>query len=143
MKEVEATINGKQEKALELMIKGVNDLEVAKKIGVTRQTISNWRHKDAVFVSTLEEARIALREKHKDSLNRLVDKAIAELEKLIDEDDPKIRIQVIKLVLSMAGLKENLKEDNSQSKEEIIKEFLEEVLKSAGKELGFTEPGKG
>jgi hypothetical protein len=141
IEEIEATINGKQEKALELMLRGINDNEVAKTIGVTRQTISNWRHHDTVFIDTFEEARRALREKHRDSINGLVDKAIGVLEKAMEDEDPKTRVQAAKLVLSMAGLKESMKEGNPQNDKE---KFLEELAKAFGvaaRDLGYTDPG--
>ena len=57
MEEIEATINGKQEKALELMMRVVKEVEVAKRIGVTRQTISNWRHKTLCLLTLWKRRR--------------------------------------------------------------------------------------
>ena len=141
MNEIEATINGKQEKALELMLRGKNDVEVAKTIGVTRQTISNWRHHDMVFIDTLGEARRALREKHQDSIIGLVEKAIEVLKNAMEDEDPKARFQAARLVLSTAALKDSMKGENQPSEGEMILKQLAEAFGEASKELGYTEPG--
>jgi predicted transcriptional regulator len=142
MNEIEATINGKQEKALELVLRGLNDVEVAKKIGVTRQTVSNWRHYNTVFIETLSDERKLLREKHQDRINGLVEKAIDVMTNALDDEDPKIRLQAVKLVLSTAALKDSMKEKNEPSEKNALLKELGEALGWAGKELGYTEPGK-
>ena len=141
MDEIEATIDGKQEKALELVLRGMNDVEVARKIGVTRQTISNWRHRDTVFIDTLAEQRRVLREEHQDSINRLVEKAIEVLKTAMEDEDPKTRLQAAKLVLSMAELKESKKGEKQQSKDEIIREYVTGVLEAVTKNIGVRPPG--
>ena len=142
MDEIEATINGKQEKALTLMLQGKNDVEVAKSIGVTRQTISNWRHYDTVFIDTLEEQRRVLREKHQDSINGLMEKAIEVLKTGMEDEDPKARFQAAKLVLSMAVLNESKKGEKQQSKDEIIREYVTGVLKEVNQKIGVRPPGE-
>ena len=140
MDEIEATINGKQEKALELMLRGVKDVEVAKTIGVTRQTISNWRHYDSVFIDTLAEARRELREKHRDSINGLVDKALEVVRNAMDDEDTKTRLQAAKLVLSMAGLNGGVKGEKQPSERELFIAELGASLGKVSKELGYTDP---
>ena len=141
MDEIEATINGKQEKALTLMLQGKNDVEVAKSIGVTRQTINNWRHRDTVFIDTLAEQRRVLREEHQDSINRLVEKAIEVLKTGMEDEDPKVRLQTAKLVLSMAELKESKKGEKQQSKDEIIREYVTGDLEAVTQDIGVRPPG--
>ena len=143
MNEIEATINGKQEKALELVLRGMNDVEVAKEIGVTRQTVSNWRRYNTVFIETLADERKLLREKHQDSINGLVDKAIEVMKNALEDDDPKIRLQAAKLVLSTAALKDSMKEKQEPNEKDALLKELAEAFGFASKELGFTDPRKG
>lgn len=143
MKEIEATINGKQEKALELVLRGMNDVEVAKAIGVTRQTVNNWRRFNTAFIETLTDERKLLREKHQDSINGLVEKAIEVMKNALDDEDPKIRLQAVKLVLNSAVLKDSLKEKPEVNEVEESLRRLAEAMGFASKELGYTEPGKG
>jgi HEAT repeat protein len=142
MKEIEATLNGKQEKALELMIQGVTDVEIAKRIGVARQTISNWRHYDTVFIETLEDQRRMLREKTRDSLIGLGEKAIEVLKNALEDEDPKIRLQAAKEVLNTAGLKDSMKEKGGPNEVEKTLMQLAEAMGVVSKKLGYTEPGK-
>ena len=140
MKEIEATLNRKQEKALEIMLQGKNDVEVAECIGVTRQTIRNWRNNDAVFIITLEAQRKALREKHQDRIYGLVEKAIEVMSAALEDEDPKIRLQAAKTVLSTAALKDSLKRQQEPSEGD---QTLKELVKAFGvisKELGYSDP---
>ena len=140
MKEIEATINGKQEKALELILRGINHVEVAKAIGVTRQTVSNWRHYNTVFIETLSNERKLLREKHQDSINGLVEKAIDVMKNALDDEDPKIRLQAVKLVLSTAALKDSMKEKNEPNEREAFLKELGEAFGFASKKMGYKDP---
>ena len=141
MKEIEAALDGKQEKALLLVLKGMNDVAVGKAVGVTRQTVSNWRHYDRVFIDMLDEQRRALREKHQDSLNGLVEKAIEVLKAAMEDDDPKTRLQAAKLVLNTAALKDSMKAGKPESEGELILKQLMEAMGEVSKELGYREPG--
>ena len=38
-----------QEKAIQLLMTGLNDQSVADELGMARQTVNNWRHNDAAF----------------------------------------------------------------------------------------------
>ena len=140
MKEIEAALDGKQEKALLLVLKGMNDVAVGKAVGVTRQTVSNWRHYDSVFIDTLAEARRDLREKQRDSINGLVDKALEVVRNAMDDEDSKTRLQAAKLVLSMAGLNGGAKGESQPSERELFIAELGASLGKVSKELGYTDP---
>jgi len=64
-------LSDKKEIALELVMSGKTDGEIAKRVGVSRQWANTWGNQDAEFIYALEIQRQALREKHMDSLAHL------------------------------------------------------------------------
>jgi hypothetical protein len=95
-----------------------------------------------VFINTLEKRGKTLRERHKDAVSGLVEKAIEVMKNALDDADPKIRLQAAKLVLNTAALKDSMKEKKEPNEREAVLRELAEALGMAGKELGYTEPGK-
>jgi FixJ family two-component response regulator len=65
----EKSLTQKQERALEMVVRGCSDVEVARKVGVSRQIINSWRNHDTGFQYELEVRRQAVREKHQDKMN--------------------------------------------------------------------------
>ena len=90
----------KQSLALPLILTGKNDQQVADEIGVSRQTILNWRNRDAHFMKELEEAKESLRQVQLSALSRIADKAFKTVEELLDSQDPKIRMRAALNVLN-------------------------------------------
>jgi vacuolar-type H+-ATPase subunit H len=136
-------LNEKQELAIELALSGLSDGEIASKIKVSRQMVNTWRNHDSLFIETLEIRRRNLREKHQDSLNALMEKAIEVLKNGLDDEDPKIRLQAAKQVLSMSGLKTAMKGEKQQTKDEIIEEFLTDCFEYKYQEFFSKAPGSG
>lgn len=54
--------SNKQERALELMLRGETDTRIAKTLKIVRQTLYYWRTQDARFMKALAERRSILRE---------------------------------------------------------------------------------
>src|SRR4051794_12051157 len=50
-------LNDRQRLAVELILSGKTDTAVASAIGVSRRTITRWRHEDAEFISELQQRR--------------------------------------------------------------------------------------
>jgi transcriptional regulator with XRE-family HTH domain len=139
----EEKLNQKQEMAIELALTGMSDSEIARRIKVSRQWVNAWRNHNTVFIDALEERRKTLRERYKDNINGLVEKAIDVMKNALDDEDPKIRLQAVKLVLNTAALKDSMKEKKEVNEVEESLRQLAEAMGMAGKELGYTEPGKG
>ncbi|RJQ43274.1 MAG: hypothetical protein C4545_03405 [Anaerolineaceae bacterium] len=57
-------LNKKQELAIELVMKGMTDSQIAERVGVSRQRINIWRNQDIEFMQTLQERRRVLRAAH-------------------------------------------------------------------------------
>lgn len=90
----------KQSLALPLILTGKSDQQVADEIGVSRQTILNWRNRDTHFMKQLKDAKASLREAKIATLSRIVDKAFKTVEELLDSQDPKIRMRTALNVLN-------------------------------------------
>ncbi len=135
-------LNEKQVLAVELALTGMSDGEIASRIRVSRQWVNTWRNHDTLFIDALEARRRALREKHQDSINGLVEKAIETLKNALDDEDPKTRLQAAKLVLSTAGLKESMRKENQPSGKEAFLKELTEAFGEVSKELGYSDPTK-
>ncbi len=129
--------------AIELALTGMSDGEIARRVKVSRQWVNTWRNHNTVFIDALEERRRMLRERNKDAVSGLVERAIEVLRSALEDADPKIRLQAVKLVLSTAALKDSMKEKQEPNEREAILKELAEAMDFASKELGYTEPGKG
>ena len=44
-----------QQNAIDLLVQGKSDRETAEAIGVSRQTVNNWRNNDTVFIAELNK----------------------------------------------------------------------------------------
>ena len=64
-------LNKKQELAIELVMKGMTDSQIAERVGVSRQRINIWRNQDIEFMQTLQERRRVLRAVHMERLMQI------------------------------------------------------------------------
>jgi predicted DNA-binding protein YlxM (UPF0122 family) len=132
----------KQEKALEYMLAGISDSEIAKKLNVTRQTVNYWRNQDLDFIYELQMRRNQLWEGYRDELSDLYKLAVEEIKKSMKSKDPKIRLQVAMQILRLPALQENLKNktlcDPKTLNEKRDKSDLSQALSDVTKELGLS-----
>lgn len=133
----EKKLNEKKELAVELAVRGMTDGEIAKQVGVSRQWVNTWRNHDEEFIYALAGRRRALRERHQDSLNELIDKAIGIVKGALEEGDEKTKLQAAMYVLKISGLQGYLKEGKQPSRAEMEKELIENTLFQVVKEMGF------
>ena len=130
-------LNAKQELAIDLVIVGLSDGEIAKQVDISRQCINKWRNQDEDFRAMLAERRKALRERHQDELNGLVCEAIGVMREVMREGDMPTRLRAAQAVLRMSGLQATMQTEKPLSKEEIIREYLGEVIRKVGEKRGF------
>lgn len=76
-----------QENAIDLLLTGLSDNEVAKQVGVTRETVCRWRNDNAAFIVELNKRRQAIWGSSLDKLRGLIPKAIEVLEKNISTSE--------------------------------------------------------
>ncbi|WP_304459407.1 phBC6A51 family helix-turn-helix protein [Alicyclobacillus sendaiensis] len=73
-----------QENAIDLLLCGKSDREVAEKVGVARQTVWEWRNRNPEFIAALNARRQEVWGSHVERLRQLVAKAIDVLEENLD-----------------------------------------------------------
>src|SRR4051812_14230188 len=83
--------------AIDLLVTGKTDQEVADIIGVNRVTITKWRNYDIYFQAELNKRRKEIWGASIDRIRALVPKAMERLEKEVDgENGWKVALEVIK-----------------------------------------------
>lgn len=137
MEKEDKELSDKKGLALELVLGGMKDGEIAKRVGVSRQRVNMWRNQDEDFRALLAERRKALRERHQDELSGLVCDAIGVMREAMREGEITTRLRAARAVLRMSGLQATMQKENPQSKEEIIREYLGEVIRKVGEKRGF------
>jgi transcriptional regulator with XRE-family HTH domain len=90
--------------AIELLITGASDQAVADQVGVSRQTITDWRNNNDEFAAQLERKRQALWVSHEDDLRSLITKAVEILRDAMQSKDERVRIGAAVHVLRAVGL---------------------------------------
>ena len=136
-KELEA----KQEKALELALAGMSDVEIARRVKVSRQWVNHWRNQDEAFREELALRRQALRERHMDALTELSGEAIAAAREALRSPNENTRLKAAALVLRFSGLQGGMKGEKPADGGRA--EFLRELGSAIGEvawELGFRDP---
>ena len=53
-------LSQEQENAVEHMLQGQSDRAVAEAVGVSRQTVSEWKNHDPLFIAELNRQRVEL-----------------------------------------------------------------------------------
>ncbi len=127
-------LSGKQEMALELVMCGMNDGDIAKRAGVSRQTINTWRNHDQDFRMLLAGRRVALHEQYLGELSGLVSEAVGVMREAIREGDLPTRLWAAHAVLRMWGLQAAVPTQKQPSGEEIINEFLSDIIRKVAQE---------
>lgn len=90
--------------AIELLITGASDQAVADQVGISRQTVWDWRNNNDEFAATLERKRKALWASHEDNLRSLITGAIDILRQGMQSDDERVRIGAAVHVLRCCGI---------------------------------------
>ena len=123
-KNAQNKLSQKQLNAIDLILTGLNDREVAESLGVGRNTVNKWRNHDADFQAELNERRKELNEATQNRIRSLTRKALDAIEYALDRGDARIALEVLK----MAGFAK-LEEPHQEDKEFRI--IVEEVTVSA------------
>jgi hypothetical protein len=106
----------KQENAIDMLVMGGTDSEVAEGIGVHRVTVTRWRLYDPQFEAELNARRKAIWGSAVDRLRALLPRAIDALEAELDDGRHRTRAAVS--VLQLAGL------DRSGPKKSGLDEYM-------------------
>lgn len=79
-------LNIEQENAIDLLLQGKSDREAAETVGVSRQTVTEWRNHNAIFVAELNRRRHEVWGSQTARLRLLVSQAVDVLEEDLQND---------------------------------------------------------
>ncbi|MGH7961241.1 MAG: hypothetical protein ACRERD_05375 [Candidatus Binatia bacterium] len=92
------TLSIEQANAIDLLVVGKSDQEVAEAIGKTRQTVCNWRLYHPLFQAVLNQRRQTVWSGAADKLRSLLPQALAVIERaLTQEHNLKVALEIVKL----------------------------------------------
>ena len=92
-------LSQEQMNSIEHLLQGRSDRAVAEAVGVTRQTIWEWRNHDPLFIAELNRQRSELwREAHQ-RLKSLANRALDVVEVQLDSGDPKASLAAARYIL--------------------------------------------
>ena len=97
-------LNIEQENAIDLLIQGKSDREVAESVNVSRQTVTQWRNHDAPFVAALNARRHEVWGTQTERLRTLVEQAVGVLESDLNSEDMRLRQTAAVHILKVVGL---------------------------------------
>ena len=130
-------LTDKQLMAVDLVLYGMSDKEVAERIGKSRQTVNRWRLHDMEFCALLIKRRKEIRERHRDNLSNLVSKALGVVSEALDVENINIRLQAAQTVLRMSGLRILIQNEPVPTKDEILREFIDKMIANAARKQGL------
>ena len=128
----EKTLTEKQVRAIDLIIKGETLSDVARLVGVSRQTVSFWKNSDEVFKAELEKSIQGL----KSQVNaRILDNMTPLMDKLIKialkSSSDKTSLDAIIYALRVCGTPTNKTQDVTEDQDKDSKNTnIEDMLKA-------------
>ena len=94
-----------QENAIDLLLQGKSDKEVAEVVGVSRQTVTEWRNRNPLFAAELNRKRQEVWGGQTERLRQLIARAVSVLEEDMQQtQDRRLRQAAAVHVLRAAGL---------------------------------------
>ncbi len=121
-------LNTKQEMAIELMLQGLNDSQVANQVGVSRQWVNNWRNHDEEFIKTLQHRRRIIQEIHTNQLMHLVEISLTIIKEELSKADNKIKLKTALQIIKISGIQYYPKTIQDNNQDELIRKALIEAL---------------
>ena len=88
-----------QANAIEHLLQGQSDRAAAEAVGVSRQTISEWKNHDPLFVAELNRQRSEMWKEARERMKALANRALDVVELQFDSDDPKAALAAAKYIL--------------------------------------------
>ncbi|MBM3136767.1 MAG: helix-turn-helix domain-containing protein [Chloroflexi bacterium] len=128
----QSNLDGKQEKALEMILQGEKDVAIAERLGINRTTIYRWRKHDSEFMEALDERQTLMREAARQGLMDLMDTALETVKEALSNGDSRTRLQAARMVLDMLNVKKQ-----EEKKEPSVIDLLYEALVGVEDKLGI------
>ena len=127
-------LKNKQELAVEFIANGMTDVDVAKKVGVSRQTINEWKNHDPEFKIDLEIRRRVIINRLRDKMNELVMTSMGIIQKNLENKNPKVQLNVALQIMKMATRMGIGREETDKEFAEKDRKFTMVVLAEALKD---------
>ena len=91
-------LTDKQRLAVDCIVQGLTDQQVAKEIGAVRETVCRWRKNNPAFIAVLNQRRMALWHASRDRMRRNIALALDVLETALKAGDVRVAIEFVKRV---------------------------------------------
>ncbi len=88
-----------QQNAIDHLLQGKSDRATAEAVGVSRQTVWEWRKKDVLFITELNRQRSEMWSEARDRMKSLANRALDVLEMQLDNSDSKASLAAARYVL--------------------------------------------
>lgn len=88
-----------QMNAIEHLLQGQSDRAVAEAVGVSRQTVWDWRNNDPLFIAELNRQRVEMWKEVRERLRSLANRALDVVALQLGGEDPKTALAAAKYVL--------------------------------------------
>jgi transposase-like protein len=124
----------KQERALQMIILGEEDIEIAATLGINRKTIYRWRKYDVQFMRALDERQALMRELAQNGLLELTEGALEAVREALKDKDNRVRLQAARLVLDLLNVKKQ-----EEKKGSLVLELLTEAIEGIKPQLGLED----
>jgi hypothetical protein len=89
-------LTDKQRLAVDCIVQGLTDHQVAKEIGAARETVCRWRKNNPAFIAVLNQRRMALWHASKDRMRRNIALALDVLETALKAGDVRVALEFVK-----------------------------------------------
>ena len=88
-----------QANAIEHLLQGQSDRAVAEAVGVSRQTVSEWKNHDPLFIAELNRQRSEMWREARERMKALANRALDVVEVQLGSSEPKAALAAAKYVL--------------------------------------------
>lgn len=92
-------LSQEQMNAIEHLLQGKSDRAAAETVGVSRQTICEWRNHDPLFIAELNRQRSELWSEAHQRLKSMANRALDAVELQLDSGDPKASLAAARFIL--------------------------------------------
>jgi hypothetical protein len=117
------SLTPKQSEAIELLLSGMTDAEVAANVNVARETVCRWRLHHPEFIAEFNRRKAGLIDSYQQGVRNLIGKAIKAAEEALDSDDHELKVRTAFAILKMLNISSlNLYYRGPESAEGIIRE---------------------
>lgn len=119
-------LSQEQMNAIENLLLGKSDRAAAETVGVSRQTICEWRNHDPLFIAELNRQRSELWSEAHQRLKSMANRALDAVELQLDSGDPKASLAAARFILQGTRLlgESDLPRNGPMTPEAVIMERL-------------------